>query len=726
MKQVFLTGAGGVEVLDVPLPGRLEGAVLVRNHHSCISAGTEGAAVTRRTGALGVVEKALASGDRLRQVWRIAQTQGLANTVALVRSKLNDLSPLGYTSAGVVVEISGEVPFRPGDRVACMGAGYASHAEYVAVPTNLVARIPAEVKSAPASLAALACIAMQGVRRLELEPGSVVGVVGLGLIGQLAARLLVALGYRALGLDLSPIRVDFAARTAGLPAWTLEDRLQERVLEATGGLGLDGVVVCAAAASNTPVNLAFDLCRQRGRVSVVGDVGLGLDRAKMYAKELELRLSCSYGPGRYDPAYEEWGRDYPAAYVRFTEKRNLECYLDLLARGRLETDSLISRVVPVSEAVSAYAAIKSAAPDSFAVLLDYGQPEATPTPPHRQAQSMIYPTKTHSPRTGAVRLGLIGCGGFVKVVHLPNLMRLSREFALAGVASRTGASAAAVAKRFGISRASSDHRLLLEDPDIDAVLIGTRHASHGRLVLEALEAGKHVFVEKPLCLDLETGRRIVELAESSGLVVRVGFNRRFAPALSLLRQVVGTSGRRVLSCRVNVGSTAGDWSNTAAEGGRLVGEGVHFFDLCNWFMGVYPLSVGAAVAGEPEPLNSNVSLQAVYPDGSLATLLYTSLGDIATGKEYFEAYGNGRCAKVDNYEDLRASTKVRLPRASRRNKGHLEELREFAAAVAGQSHPIPGADARAGLAATWMALAAYESARSGTTVPFAAFGGIAQ
>ncbi len=603
-------------------------------------------------------------------------------------------------------------------RVACMGAGYASHAAYVAVPVNLAAKIPAGVGSAPASLGALACIAMQGIRRLELEPGSVVGVVGLGLIGQLAARLLLALGYRPLGLDISDTRAAFAARTAGIEAWSLKEDSLERVLAATNGLGLDGVAVCASAKSDEPVNLAFDLCRKRGRVSVVGDVGLGLDRAKMYAKELELRLSCSYGPGRYDEAYEARGRDYPAAYVRFTQKRNLECYLDLLARGRLEADSLVSREIPVDEAVSAYAAMKAASPDTFGILLDYGQPEKVSAPPDREAYVMAYPAKAAAPRQGTVRLGLIGCGGFVKVVHLPNLARLSKDFSLAAVASRSGASAAAVAKRFAIPRATSDHRILLEDPNIDAVLVGTRHASHGRFVLEALAAGKHVFVEKPLCITVEEGQRIVELAASTGLVVRVGFNRRFAPALSLLRRAVGPSGRRMFSCRVNVGATAGDWSNTAAEGGRLVGEGVHFFDLCNWFMGSYPLSVSAVAAGEAEPLNPNVSVQAVYPDGSVATVLYTSLGDIAAGKEYFEAFGNGRFAKVDNYEAFAASAGGRLPRRQRGDKGHLEELREFAAAVRGQAHPIAGADARAGLAATWTALAAYASARTGAAVPF--------
>jgi len=722
MKQVFLTGRGEIEVIEVPVPGRLPGAVLVQVACSVISAGTEGASVARHGGWLGVIEKAMRSRDRVQQVWDMARAQGLARTWEAVQRKLSDSIAIGYSCAGQVIEVADRaaseaaLPCRPGDRVACMGAGYATHAEYTVVPYNLVARIPEGVGYDEAAFSALACVAMQGIRRLELEPGAWVGVLGLGLIGQIAAQLLPAMGYRGAGIDLDPRRAARARELAGIVAWGADEADGVmRVQELTDGHGLDGVVVCAASQSSAAINLAFDMCRVRGRVSLVGDVGLELDRARMYRKEIDLRMSCSYGPGRYDEAYEAGGQDYPLAYVRWTEGRNLEYVLDLLAAGRLRLAPLISHRVPVERAPEGYARIVQRDSDTYGVLIDYGLPQGEPQPLPREAFTVRRPVPApRPPARGAaevVRLGIVGSGGFARATHLPNLARLRDRFRVVAVATRSGATAALAARRFNVPLATSDYRVLLDDPAIDAVLIATRHREHARLVLEALDAGKHVFVEKPMCLTVREGQEIVARAREGGRIVRVGFNRRFAPYLVALRQALGTQGLRTLLCRVNVGSLAEDWSNTPAEGGRLLGEGVHFFDFCNWVMGQEPEAVSAISIGEAAQTNPNLVVQVRYPDGSTAQVLYTSLGDPKAGKEYFEAFGNGRAVRVDDYRRFEAyGARVTLARGARGDKGHLAELKEFAAAVRGQAYPIAGADARSGLIATWMALAAHDSA----------------
>lgn len=713
MKQVFLSGKGEVEVFDVPVPGRLANAVLVRNAFSLISPGTEGSAVSRRGGWLGVIEKAAQSRERVQQVWDLTRTQGPTRTWEMVRGKLDDYTALGYSSAGQVVEVSGDdLPYKPGDLVACIGSGFATHSEYAVVPANLVVPLPEGVDCAEAAFGALGCIAMQGVRRLELSPGEIVGVLGLGLIGQIAVQLLVAMGYRVVGMDLSSRRAKQATEIAGIEAWGGDDADSlRRVLELTDGRGLDGVLICAASSSDQPINLAFDLCRKRGRVSLVGDVGLSLTRAKMYQKELELRMSTSYGPGRYDDEYEVGGHDYPFAFVRWTEQRNLEYMLYLLKAHKLNLQPLISYRCPVDQAVDGYARIKQGDPDTFGVVLDYGPLPVEPQPVPKQAYTTRRSVAPAVTQSGVIRLGVIGAGGFTKNVHIPNLLRLPKLFSVGGVASRTGATAEVVARRAGASIATSDYHSLLGDPAIDAVLIATRHAAHARIALEALEAGKHVFIEKPMCLTVEEGRQIVDKAAETGLIVRVGFNRRFAPHLNTLRNAVGTLGPRMLTCRVNIGAIANDWSNTPSEGGRLLGEGVHFFDLCNWFMGAEPTTISAVVAGAIEPTNPNIMVQILYPNQCVAQVIYTALGHRDLGKEYFEAFGNGHAAQSDDYHDLSVyGSSAQAKGRAQNDKGHLAELEEFAAAIQGRTYPITGADGRAGLIATWMSLAAYESA----------------
>ncbi len=714
-----MSGAGQIDVFDVPVPLRLRDSVLVRNAYSLISSGTEGAAVTRRAGLLGLYEKAMGSKDRIHQAWQLAQDQGYARAMEIIRHKLADHTPMGYSCAGEVVEVDhAHMPYRVGDHVACMGAGLANHAEYVAVPRNLVARIPDGVPMSAASFAALGCIAIQGIRRLELTPGEWVGVIGLGLVGQICVRALAAMGYSVVGTDLSAERARVASNVPGVDAWASPDTDSvARVLDRTAGRGLDGVVVCAATESHAPVNLAFDLCRVRGRVSVVGDVGLGLDRSRMYAKELELRLSCSYGPGRYDNQYEIQGHDYPYGYVRWTEGRNLAYFLDLLARGAVDVGPLITATYPVSEAREAYLRVKSGDASTYGVLFDYGA--ATSGPETTAPRRIEFPRASVPGATGTasadppLRIGLIGVGGFAKAVHIPNLRRLPGLFRIRAVASRSGGTAGVVARKIGAEMATSDYSDVLADRAIDAVIISTRHASHGRIIIDALEAGKHVFVEKPMTTTVEDGQAVLAAAERAGRIVRVGFNRRFSPYLRAMRQAVGTLGPCMISVRVNVGAVGGHWSNTAEEGGRFLGEGVHFFDLCNWFVGEEPEAVCAMFCGDNEVTNPNGEVLVRYPDGSTAHITYTALGHAGMGKEYIEVFRNGRAAVCDDFRTLRCfGGRAAAGRGARGDKGQLEELKEFAAAVRGRPHPVAGADARAGLVATWLAVSSYQSART--------------
>jgi len=713
MKQIFLSGQGQIEVFDVPVPSKLTKSVLVRNAYSLISTGTEGAAVTSRRGVMGLYEKAISSKDRMEHVWQIAKQQGVSQTFDLIRNKLNDYTAIGYTCAGRVIEVSDDdIPYKPGQRVACMGAGLASHAEFVSVPKNLIASIPDNVSYEEAAFGAIACIAMQGIRRLEARPGEKIGVIGLGLIGQVASRLLVALGYSVVGLDLSEERAKLANRQVGVDAWAApSSESLSRVQEITGGSGLDGVVVCASGKGDGPVDLAFDLCRQRGSVSIVGDVGMNLKRAKMYAKELDLRMSCSYGPGRYDTGYELEGIDYPFGFVRWTEGRNLELFLSLLSTKRLDITDLISRKYEVENAREAYEHIKKAEFDTYGVLIDYGLNDNLPgitrdatTQRHLEAAKNI---------EGKINFGLIGAGGYTKAVHVPNIERLNDKFQIFGVASRTGATAALLAKKAKAALSTSDYKQLLENKDIDAILISTRHATHGKIALEALHAGKHVFIEKPMCLDVGQGKAIADLAAKKGLVVRVGYNRRYAPMLLAAKKAVGACGKRVMVCHVNIGpGGTNHWSNTRDEGGRFMGEGVHFLDLCNWFAGEYPESLNASFMGEADELNPNVSVNIVYKNGTVCNVLYTTEGSTQMGKEYFEMHGNGVSVRSDNFNSLTIKGgRGPLFKIKKGLKGQLEELDEFAAAIQGKSKVTDPADAKAGWIATWMVKAAIQSAQ---------------
>lgn len=705
MQQVLFTGTGQVEVCEVPAPQVLPGSVLVRTMFSLISSGTEAAALSDGGALSSIVDKVRNKPERIEQVWKLVQQQGFANALATVQQKLQEYGAPGYSLAGIVVDAAADAHgFNPGDLVACMGAGFAVHAEFVVVPINLAVKIPGNVRPRDASYAALLCIAMQGIRRLQLDPGAIVAVIGLGLLGQLTLQLAKAMGYRPVGFDIDASRAKFAEDKWGVGAWSMTGSDPKQICNALSeGYGVDGVIITAATPSNDPLDLACDLCRRGGRVSIVGDVGLNLSRDKIYRKETEIRISCSYGPGRYDEDYEVRGHDYPYTHVRWTERRNLQHALHLLGEKQIDVEQLTTGMFRIDRAVDAYQTIKARSGNNFGVVFDYGVTEQSPV----QNLSLQRHVTVCVPRRkdDQIRLGVIGTGSFCRSVHLPNLAALRQHFSIAALVSRTGVSAMVPARKYGVPTVATDYSTVIADPSIDAVLIATRHADHARIVMDALDAGKHVFIEKPMCLTVSDGEAIVRKVAETGLVLQVGFNRRFAPMLRALKDCLGSTGPRIFNCRVNVGPLGDTWSNNMSEGGRLLGEGVHFFDLCNWIMNAEPTKVTGAVVGIDRIENPDTVATLKYHDGSVASVTYTTLGSTKAGKEYYEAIGNGRLVTCDDFVEFHAyGANASLPTGAKRNKGFREQWLAFARAIRGMDEACDLPDARAGLSATRIAL----------------------
>ena len=710
MRQIFLGGDGQPQMIETPVPGILTDSALIETSYSLISSGTEGAAITSRGGVAGVWEKAISSRERVEQAVQLARKQGIKSTIDLVREKMADATPLGYSCSGIIREIRGEsLGYHVGERVACFGTGFASHAEYNVIPRNLMAAIPNGVSEEDAAFGAIACIAMQGIRRLELTPGENIGVIGLGLIGQICVRLLTALGYRAFASDISPARVAMA-QSHGAVGWMGGDNI-DVIFRETGNAGLDGVIICAASNDAALVNNAFDLCRKRGRVAIVGSVSMELLRDKMYQKELELRLSSSYGPGRYDPAYEIGGHDYPIQHARWTENRSLGLFIRLLHEKRIDISDLRSKKFAVTDYQAAYAEVKNTAAGNFGILFDYGTASKNLAQPKSVARSIHLPVTNIN--EGKVRIGLIGVGAYAKNIHLPNLRALPEIFSVEALASRSGATAAAIASRSGARLVTSDYHEMLADDQIDAVLISTRHAAHGGIICDALDAGKHVYVEKPMTITIEEADKVIEKVEKTGLCVRVGFNRRFSPYCLPFRQAIGDQGIGMLTIRVNIGSVGSHWSSSSDEGGRFLGEATHFIDLANWVFGEFPISIQASSAGQPKVENPNVGLLLSYPSGGNAMITYSSLGHPDMGKEFFELFVDGKSIRCDDFSKLTMfGAKAKTGNLRKGDKGQREALAEFGKRILGQEHSVMGADALAGREATRIALQTYEIARS--------------
>jgi predicted dehydrogenase/threonine dehydrogenase-like Zn-dependent dehydrogenase len=712
VKQVCLS-SGQIAVLDVPPPACVAGGVLVRTSHSLISTGTE-MAVTGGGGGESLVRKALTNPDLVRKVWEKVGSVGVRQTVNLIRARQGSALALGYSTAGEVIEVgAGVETFKVGDRVACAGAGYANHAEINFVPHNLVNRVPDAVPYADAAFATLGAIALQGVRRLGGTLGEQIVVMGLGLVGQLTVQLLRRAGCRVFGVDLMQGRVDLA-RQFGLEDGVLPSQRdpQAVVEEWTGGIGADGVVVCASGGDAGFLNRCFDLCRPKGRLVLVGDVPIRVNRDKIYRKELDFFISCSYGPGRYDPGYEEKGLDYPLPYVRWTEGRNLGEILRLLAAGDLQVSPLVHAVRPVDDAPAAYASLQG--PERpIAVLLDYRLAEREAAEVPRTVR--VLPDRALRP--GQVRLGVIGAGSFFRSVHLPNLERHG-GFVVTRVATRRGLAAREVAIRHAIPQATTDAREILDDPDISAVLIATRHDLHASLVTQAARAGKHVFVEKPLGLTVAECQAAAAAARDAGVLVAVGFNRRFAPLARAAKAIADRIREpKTVVFRVNAGPLPPDhWLRDPVEGGgRLRGEGVHFFDFLRFMVGADPVRVEARALdrGSAGVDPDNIAATVSFADGSLGVMLYVSQGHTGLAKERVEIFGGGQSIVIDDFAALECHGVAAQKGEKRRNvdKGHYELLAHFHDALTGVS-PLE-ITAEDGYWATWCAEQAQEGLRAG-------------
>jgi predicted dehydrogenase/threonine dehydrogenase-like Zn-dependent dehydrogenase len=649
MRQIFQSfGTGAISVVSVPSPAVAPGRILIQTECSLISAGTERMLVGFGRGSL--LRKVRSQPEKVRQVLAKIRTDGLVPTLKAVRNKLSDPTALGYSQAGRIVAVGAGVHgFRIGDRVASNGP----HAEQVVVPANLCARIPEGVSAEAAAFTVVGAIALQGIRLLNPTLGETAAVMGLGLIGQLAVQMLLAQGCRVLAIDLDADKVALAEAAGAQGCLLGPGRDPLAAAEAFAGpVGLDGVLITASTTSNEPIEQAAALCRQRGRIVLVGVVGLAIPRDLFYRKELSFQVSCSYGPGRYDPAYEEGGHDYPRGLVRWTEQRNFEAVLELLRRGTLRTESLQNGLYPVERAPEAYDALM-ARHDLLGLLITYPAPEAS------QARVVLAPERTITRITPApLGLGIIGAGNYLKATLLP-LLDACPPHRRVVIASRQGASATLAARRFGFAEATSDATTLLADPRVDAVVIATRHDSHADLTIRALEAGKHVFVEKPLATrEADLDRVEAALQAHPGLNLMVGFNRRLAPmSIALLRQLQGRRSPLHVTCTINAGALPDDhWTTSLEEGGgRILGEGCHFVDLMRHWAGspiVAAHTLRARRPGAGASIEDIATVSLTFEDGSLGILHYLSNGHRGFPKEEYTLFWEGRQARLTNFKRL--------------------------------------------------------------------------
>ncbi|MGW7537403.1 bi-domain-containing oxidoreductase [Amycolatopsis sp. NPDC054798] len=692
MKQVVQNyKSGELALLDVPVPACKPGGVLVRSQYSLISTGTEMMKVSEA--GMSLLGKARSRPDQVAKVMQSVATNGLAATYRKVSGKLDSYTPLGYSLCGVVEQVGeGIDDVVVGDLVACAGNEHALHSELNWVPKNLYAKVPAGLSPRQAAFATVGAIAMQGVRRGEPQLGDLTLVIGLGLIGQLVVQLLVAAGARVVGVDPDAQRCELArelgALACGHPA---SGEIDQAVAELSGGHGVDQVYLAAGGASNDPVELAARLARDRGRVVDIGKISLNLPWNAYYEKELDVRFSRSYGPGRYDPAYELEGRDYPIGYVRWTERRNLECFLDLAARGKLDVSPLISHTADFSAAVETYRALNEGELKAVAVLFRY--PDAPPAEDESVVSAVPAVTvgKERPDPLQWLRIGFIGAGNYASSMILPHLAGDERVL-LTDVVTTSALSGANAKRKFGFVSASTDVDALLADDQVSTVFVVTRHSSHAELTRRALLAGKAVFVEKPLALSEKELRSVVDaVAESGNDRLQVGFNRRFAPLLVEAKNQFGPRvGPASVRYLINAGRLdANSWYNQAdSEGSRFVGEGGHFIDTVSWFLGSDPVSVYASGT----PGNHDLQVLLRYADGSTASISYITSGNTAFPKETLEVLADGKVLKFDDF--VRASvygrkrwTSSRLPKA--RDKGQQAELDAFITALqTGVAMPI--------------------------------------
>ena len=671
---------GHMQLLQVPFPMLNSGCVLVRNHYSIISAGTEGKTV--KDARLGYIGKAMARQEEVKKVIKTAKTIGMTETYKLMMNKLDSPSPLGYSCSGEIIAVADDITeFKIGDKVACAGAG-AVHAEVVAIPKNLCVKLPEHVGNDEAAFTTIGAIAMQGIRQADLRLGESCVVIGLGLIGQLTIQMLHASGVKSIGIDINSKMVELSKELGANYSFERNiEGLDLIIKEITNGYGVDAVIITAATSSLDPVDFAGEICRRKGRVIIVGSIPTGFKRTYYYKKELELKMSCSYGPGRYDSNYEENGVDYPYGYVRWTENRNMQAFVDLVEHKKINIKKLISHVFDFNEAPKAYQLILDKTELYTGILLKYD---------HVKPVLSKVELKQTATNPSEPNIGFIGAGSFANNVLLP---ALKGHCSFVGIATNKGNNARNIADKYGFNYCTDKSEELFTNKNCNTIFVVTRHDSHAKYVTEAIKHHKHVFVEKPLCLLESELDEIANLQKDNQHFVMVGFNRRFAPLIKKLKTQLVPNQPLAINYRINSGTIAADhWiHDKAIGGGRIIGEVCHFIDLVSFLSESKISSISANEMVNANNLRDTLVINLKMQNGSIASISYFSNGSKELSKEYLEVFSNGQSFILNDFKSLtihgKSSKTINL---SNQDKGHKEEVKIFLDAIRnGKTCPIP-------------------------------------
>ncbi len=676
---------GQIKIINVPVPVLRKGNILVRNHYSLISSGTEASTViTARKSYIG---KAKERPQQFKKVIESLETQGPIQTYRAVMKKLDVYSPLGYSSAGEVIDVAPDVAgYTVGDLVACGGLS-ACHAEIVSVPTNLCVKLKPDVDLKQAAYNTLGAISLHGIRQSGLQIGESCAIIGLGLLGQITALILKTSGIKVIGIDIDPAMVKLAQKS-GIEFVLQRDEvgIENKIIDFTGGLGSDSVIITAASSSLDPINFAGAISRKKGSIVIVGAVPTGFDRdPHFYKKELKVKMSCSYGPGRYDPNYEEKGIDYPPAYVRWTENRNMQAFQELIYNKIIDVSYLTTHTFSLDDACKAYEMIIEKSEPFIGILIEYDTAKKIKNKPIFSSKP-----KAQNSKPSAVKIGFIGAGSYAQAHLLPNIPH-NDDVSLKGVMTSTGTSSRSVADRYGFDFCTTDEKDIIENDDINTIFIATRHDSHANYVMKALNAGKHVFVEKPLCLSIEQLDEIAKLfaqgSKDKGYnFLMVGYNRRFSPLIRKVKNKLG-HGPMAIIYRINAGAIPIDswYQDLELGGGRIVGEICHFVDTLSFLTKSLIVSVYATSMSEPNNLNDTLNISLKFQNGSIGTISYLANGDKSFPKERIEIFAHGATAIIDDFKDLTfySKSKKKKKKLIVQDKGQKEEVKSFIKAING-------------------------------------------
>lgn len=694
-------GSGDMVIQDIPYPQLGKGMITVKNHYSIISAGTEGSTVQAARKSL--IGKAKERPQQVKQVIDTLKKQGPIQTYRAVMKKLDAYSPLGYSCAGEVIEVGeGVTSFKVGDKVACAGVGYANHAEIVSVPINLSVKLSDDANLKDAAYNTLGAIALQGVRQADMRLGETCVIIGLGLLGQLTALILKASGVNVIGIDVSESAVKLAENNNVCDFTFIRNTpgLEEKINTITSGIGADAVIIAAATSSTDPINFAGSIARKKGSVVVLGAVPTGFDRDPFwYRKELELKMACSYGPGRYDLNYEEKGIDYPAAYVRWTQNRNMQAFQELLATKRIDIKYMSTHEFPFDEAPKAFDLVVNRTEPFIGIVLQYDTNKT-------HSKSKIVFDNNQGTSSSKVNISFIGAGSYAQGNLLPNIPN-TPNVSKVGVLTNTGTTSKRVAEKFKFKFCATLENDVL-DEKTNTIFVTTRHDSHAAYVIKAIEKNKHVFVEKPLCLKESELDTIIEVQQQSKTAVMIGFNRRFSPLSKKIKNVLG-SGPMSMIYRVNAGSIPKDtWiQDMEIGGGRILGEVCHFIDYLTYLNGSLPTKVSAQVLADPENLNDTVNIMLQFENGSTGVVCYYANGSKSLAKEYVEVFASGTTAILNDFKELRIYGKGKPSKTKlvNQNKGQKEMVEGFINGIITKGNsPIPFSEIVAVTKATFKVL----------------------